>query len=83
MLSVVELKVTAAYFPESLIIVFTLKCHHTQDGDIIAPDLTPLKKDWPKNNEDEEGEDGSSAAASYARGNCVKTQLFKEEQAAK
>lgn len=66
-------KVTAAYFPESLIITLTLKCHHTQDGDIIAPDLTPLKKDWQENSEDEEGEDGCSEAASYTRENHAKS----------
>lgn len=64
---------TAAYFPESLIIMFTLKCHHMQDGDIIAPDLTPLKKDWHENSEDEEGEDGSSVAASYNLENRAKS----------
>lgn len=72
----VELKVTVAYFPESLIIVFTLKCHPKQDGDIIAPDLTPLKKDWHENSDDEEGKDGSSMAASYTHENRARSRLF-------
>lgn len=47
--------------------MFTLKCHHTQDGDVIAPELTPLKPEWQPKSEDEEGNDGSSAAPSYNR----------------
>lgn len=34
-----------------------------QDGDIIAPELTPLKKSWANNNEGEDGEGFGSTAS--------------------
>ncbi|XP_031172324.1 deoxynucleoside triphosphate triphosphohydrolase SAMHD1 [Sander lucioperca] len=37
-----------------------------QDGDIIAPELTPLKASWSNNNEGEDGEGGS-----LREGNCA------------
>uniref|UniRef100_A0A3B4YXU3 Deoxynucleoside triphosphate triphosphohydrolase SAMHD1 n=1 Tax=Stegastes partitus TaxID=144197 RepID=A0A3B4YXU3_9TELE len=51
-----------------------------QDGDIIAPELTPLKASWSNNNEGEDGGDGGTRGT-----NCVsvngqkraKTKLFK------
>lgn len=54
--------------------MFTLKCRHTQDGDIIAPDLTPLKPSWQENNKGKEGEDGSSTVANRAK--SAKAKLF-------
>ncbi|XP_051281652.1 deoxynucleoside triphosphate triphosphohydrolase SAMHD1 isoform X2 [Dicentrarchus labrax] len=42
-----------------------------QDGDIIAPELTPLKASWSNNNEGEDGEGGCSREANYA---CVNGQ---------
>lgn len=46
-----------------------------QDGDIIAPELTPLKASWSSNNEGEEGE-GSSTKNNYVNGKA-RVQLFK------
>lgn len=50
---------------------------HTQDGDIIAPELTPLKASWSNNNEGEDGEVGSSREVKCVsvNGKKVKTQL--------
>lgn len=51
---------------------------HTQDGDIIAPELTPLKASWSNNNESRDGVGGSSREVNYARVNGqkkAKTQL--------
>ncbi|XP_028265921.1 deoxynucleoside triphosphate triphosphohydrolase SAMHD1 [Parambassis ranga] len=51
-----------------------------QDGDIVAPELTPLKASWSNNNEGEDGEDGSSEGAHSVQVNGQKkarTQLFK------
>lgn len=39
---------------------------HTQDGDIIAPELTPLKKSWSNNNDGEDGGEGSSGEVKYS-----------------
>ncbi|XP_070766298.1 deoxynucleoside triphosphate triphosphohydrolase SAMHD1-like [Enoplosus armatus] len=52
----------------------------TQDGDIIAPELTPLKASWSNNNEGEGGEGGSFRKVNYASVNGqkkAKTKLFK------
>lgn len=52
---------------------------HNQDGDIIAPELTPLKASWSNNNEGEDGEGGSSNEEHWARVNGqkkAKTKLF-------
>lgn len=46
-----------------------------QDGDIIAPELTPLKASWRNNNEGEEGEGCHSRAVNGEL--KAKTQLFK------
>ncbi|XP_022597665.1 deoxynucleoside triphosphate triphosphohydrolase SAMHD1-like isoform X1 [Seriola dumerili] len=49
-----------------------------QDGDIIAPELTPLKASWSNNNEGGDGEDGSSREVNCVRANGqkkAKTQL--------
>lgn len=50
----------------------TCACGVLQNGDIIAPELTPLKSDWNSNNnnEGEGGGGGSGSAAAYnsARG---------------
>lgn len=51
-----------------------------QDGDIIAPELTPLKASWSNNNEGEDGEGGSSREVNWASVNGqkkAKIQLFK------
>ncbi|XP_053172853.1 deoxynucleoside triphosphate triphosphohydrolase SAMHD1 [Scomber japonicus] len=40
-----------------------------QDGDIIAPELTPLKASWSNNNEGDDGGDGSSKEANWPRVN--------------
>ncbi|KAM9752024.1 deoxynucleoside triphosphate triphosphohydrolase SAMHD1 [Menidia menidia] len=51
-----------------------------QDGDIIAPELTPLKASWRNNNEGEDGDDGSSKETKVPLVNGQKkarTQLFK------
>ncbi|XP_030279786.1 deoxynucleoside triphosphate triphosphohydrolase SAMHD1 [Sparus aurata] len=37
-----------------------------QDGDIIAPELTPLKKSWSNNNDGEDGGEGSSGEVKYS-----------------
>lgn len=52
---------------------------HTQDGDIIAPELTPLKASWSNNNEGEDGEDGGFRELNNVtvNGQKAKTQLFK------
>lgn len=53
---------------------------HSQDGDIIAPELTPLKASWSNNNEGEDGEDGGSRDVNRPSVNGqkkAKTQLFK------
>nr|XP_020463719.1 deoxynucleoside triphosphate triphosphohydrolase SAMHD1-like [Monopterus albus] len=42
-----------------------------QDGDIIAPELTPLKPSWSKNNEGEDGEEINDIKVKK-----VKTKLF-------
>ncbi|XP_041801150.1 deoxynucleoside triphosphate triphosphohydrolase SAMHD1 [Chelmon rostratus] len=50
-----------------------------QDGDVIAPELTPLKESW-SNKKDENGEGGSSRNMHNMRANGenkAKTQLFK------
>ncbi|KAF3696974.1 Deoxynucleoside triphosphate triphosphohydrolase SAMHD1 [Channa argus] len=45
-----------------------------QDGDIIAPELTPLKSSWSNN----DGEDGDRGTKNYAvNGQKAKTKLFK------
>lgn len=46
-----------------------------QDGDIIAPELTPLKASWSNNNEGEDGEGCSTVYNNVHR--RAKTQLFK------
>ncbi|KAM4610286.1 deoxynucleoside triphosphate triphosphohydrolase SAMHD1-like [Polymixia lowei] len=51
-----------------------------QDGDIIAPELTPLKLSWSNNNDGEDGGDDCSGGVNSANGNGrkkAKTQLFK------
>uniref|UniRef100_A0A4W6F7X9 Deoxynucleoside triphosphate triphosphohydrolase SAMHD1 n=1 Tax=Lates calcarifer TaxID=8187 RepID=A0A4W6F7X9_LATCA len=51
-----------------------------QDGDIIAPELTPLKASWSNKNEGEDGEDGGPREVNGIRMNGqkkAKTQLFK------
>ncbi|XP_041859789.1 deoxynucleoside triphosphate triphosphohydrolase SAMHD1 [Melanotaenia boesemani] len=51
-----------------------------QDGDIIAPELTPLKPSWRNNNDGEDGEDNGSKETNCAPVNGhskAKTQLFK------
>ncbi|KAM9350888.1 deoxynucleoside triphosphate triphosphohydrolase SAMHD1-like [Symphorus nematophorus] len=52
-----------------------------QDGDIIAPELTPLKPSWSNNNEGEDGEGSSSRVVNYPSVNGkskAKTQLFPD-----
>ncbi|XP_071332522.1 deoxynucleoside triphosphate triphosphohydrolase SAMHD1-like [Trachinotus anak] len=49
-----------------------------QDGDIIAPELTPLKASWSNTNDTEDGEDGGSREVNCVRVNGqkkAKTQL--------
>ncbi|XP_029291592.1 deoxynucleoside triphosphate triphosphohydrolase SAMHD1-like [Cottoperca gobio] len=49
-----------------------------QDGDIIAPELTPLKASWSNNNEGEDSEGGGAREVNYASLNGkkkAKTQL--------
>uniref|UniRef100_A0A8C6TI05 Deoxynucleoside triphosphate triphosphohydrolase SAMHD1 n=1 Tax=Neogobius melanostomus TaxID=47308 RepID=A0A8C6TI05_9GOBI len=46
-----------------------------QDGDSIAPELTPLKASWSNNNEGEEGEDCTTSYRSF--NGKAKVQLFK------
>lgn len=59
----------------------TLAFIPTQDGDIIAPELTPLKASWCNNNE---GENSDEANPKERNKNLVngqkkiKTQLFKK-----
>ncbi|KAE8293554.1 Deoxynucleoside triphosphate triphosphohydrolase SAMHD1 [Larimichthys crocea] len=51
-----------------------------RDGDIIAPELTPLKTSWSNNNEGEGDEGSSSRAVNHAAVNGqqkAKMQLFK------
>jgi len=51
---------------------------HMQDGDIIAPELTPLKASWC-NNDGEDGDDGGSQKTNRALVNGhkkAKTKLF-------
>ncbi|KAF7659906.1 hypothetical protein LDENG_00291200 [Lucifuga dentata] len=50
-----------------------------QDGDIIAPELTPLKPSWSNKKEGEDGEDEGCRAINWAKVNGqsnVKTKLF-------
>ncbi|XP_071398577.1 deoxynucleoside triphosphate triphosphohydrolase SAMHD1 isoform X2 [Centroberyx affinis] len=50
-----------------------------QDGDVIAPELTPLKDSWSNNNEGESGEDDGTRAINWAGVNGqkkAKTKLF-------
>ncbi|XP_040009322.1 deoxynucleoside triphosphate triphosphohydrolase SAMHD1 isoform X2 [Xiphias gladius] len=54
-----------------------------QDGDIIAPELTPLKASWSNHNEGEDCEAGGSREVNGVRANGkkkAKTQLFKQEE---
>lgn len=55
---------------------------HTQDGDIIAPELTPLKASWANNNEGETGEVDGIRELNHVsvNGEKAKVQLFKEEE---
>lgn len=46
---------------------------HTQDGDIIAPELTPLKPSWANANEVEDDEEGVSTEANSVSANGQKT----------
>uniref|UniRef100_A0A8C6NS54 Deoxynucleoside triphosphate triphosphohydrolase SAMHD1 n=1 Tax=Nothobranchius furzeri TaxID=105023 RepID=A0A8C6NS54_NOTFU len=51
-----------------------------QDGDVIAPELTPLKASWRNNNDGESSDDSCSKELKAAQVNGVKkakTQLFK------
>ncbi|XP_060912848.1 deoxynucleoside triphosphate triphosphohydrolase SAMHD1 [Labrus mixtus] len=49
-----------------------------QDGDIIAPELTPLKKSWSNTNEGEDGGISSQGRSASANGQVkAKTKLFK------
>lgn len=51
---------------------------HTQDGDIIAPELTPLKASW-QNSQGDDDEGGSYSGVDSARTNGqskAKTRLF-------
>uniref|UniRef100_A0A1A7WX25 Deoxynucleoside triphosphate triphosphohydrolase SAMHD1 n=1 Tax=Iconisemion striatum TaxID=60296 RepID=A0A1A7WX25_9TELE len=51
-----------------------------QDGDVIAPELTPLKASWRNNNEGESSDDSNSKKPNAAQINSVKKakiQLFK------
>ncbi|XP_045912544.1 deoxynucleoside triphosphate triphosphohydrolase SAMHD1 [Micropterus dolomieu] len=48
-----------------------------QDGDIIAPELTPLKPSWSNNNEGENGKGGSSRGVNCASVNGQKTAKTK------
>ncbi|XP_071777150.1 deoxynucleoside triphosphate triphosphohydrolase SAMHD1-like [Centroberyx gerrardi] len=51
-----------------------------QDGDVIAPELTPLKDSWSNNNEGESGEDDGTRAINWANVNGqkkAKARLFK------
>ena len=52
----------------------------SQDGDIIAPELTPQKPSWSNNNEGEGSESGGSTELNCATVNGqkkAKVQLFK------
>uniref|UniRef100_A0A7N6AGW0 Deoxynucleoside triphosphate triphosphohydrolase SAMHD1 n=1 Tax=Anabas testudineus TaxID=64144 RepID=A0A7N6AGW0_ANATE len=53
-----------------------------QDGDIIAPELTPLKASWANNNEGETGEVDGIRELNHVsvNGEKAKVQLFKEEE---
>lgn len=46
---------------------------HTQDGDIIAPELTSLKASWSNNNKVENGEGGGSREVNGASVNGQKS----------
>lgn len=48
---------------------------HTQDGDIIAPELTPLKASWSNNNEGEGGSSREVNCVSVNGNKKAKTQL--------
>ncbi|XP_056129818.1 deoxynucleoside triphosphate triphosphohydrolase SAMHD1 [Lampris incognitus] len=46
-----------------------------QDGDVVAPELTPLKKSWSENNEGEDSKAGSSSAENRQKKVRVKFEM--------
>ncbi|TSP79454.1 Deoxynucleoside triphosphate triphosphohydrolase SAMHD1 [Bagarius yarrelli] len=57
-----------------------IKIHQNQDGDVTAPELTPLKRDWQNKDDDDSGDDDIRDQKKVNSGKRVKTNLFPSPQ---
>lgn len=58
--------------PYKTLVTFALVFTQSQDGDIIAPELTPLKESWSNKKKGEDDEGGSSRQVNFAQLNGQK-----------